>query len=122
VYDHIGLKVKDLGASVRFYAATLAPLGHVVAGGDDSYAGLGPKGAPALWLYASKAPAGPGTHVCFKATTRAAVDAFHAAGIANGGKDNGAPGLRADYSPTYYAAFLIDLDGNNVEAVCFAAG
>lgn len=121
MYDHIGLKVKDLGASVRFYTATLAPLGHVNAGGDDSYAGLGPKGAPALWLYASKAPAGPGTHVCFKAPTRAAVDAFHAAGLANGGKDNGKPGLRPDYGPTYYAAFLIDLDGNNVEAVCFAA-
>jgi catechol 2,3-dioxygenase-like lactoylglutathione lyase family enzyme len=121
VYDHIGLKVKDLRASVRFYGATLAPLGHVSAGGDDSYAGFGPPEEPALWLYASKAAAGPGTHVAFKAPTRAAVDAFYRAGLETGGKDNGAPGLRADYSPTYYAAFLIDPDGNNVEAVCYAA-
>ena len=120
MYDHIGLKVKDLGASVRFYAATLAPLGHVNAGGDDSYAGLGPPKEPGLWLYASKHASNPGTHVAFKAPTRAAVDAFHRAGLENGGKDNGAPGLRPDYSPTYYAAFLIDPDGNNVEAVCLA--
>lgn len=121
MYDHIGLKVKDLGASVRFYAATLAPLGHVAAGGDDSYAGFGPPKEPALWLYASKQAAGPGTHVAFRAPTRAAVDGFHRAGLANGGKDNGAPGPRPDYGATYYAGFLIDPDGNNVEAVCYAA-
>ena len=61
-----------------------------------------------------------GTHLAFQAPNRAAVDKFHAAGLAAGGRDHGAPGLREDYGPTYYAAFLLDPDGNNVEAVCFA--
>jgi catechol 2,3-dioxygenase-like lactoylglutathione lyase family enzyme len=120
LYDHIGLQVADLDASVRFYAATLGSLGHVLGSHDDTYAGLGPQDAPALWLYRSKAPAGPGTHIAFSATDRAAVARFHAAGLKAGGRDNGKPGLRADYSPTYYAAFLLDPDGNNVEAVCLA--
>ena len=118
MYDHIGLKVKDLRASVRFYTAALAPLGHVKGSGDDTYAGFGPPGEPGLWLYASERAGGPGVHVAFRSSARAAVDAFHRAGIEAGGRDNGAPGLRADYAPTYYAAFLIDPDGNNVEAVC----
>jgi len=118
MYDHIGLKVKDIGASVRFYEAALAGLGHVVGSRDASYAGLGPAGAPALWLYAAKGATGPGTHVAFRAKDRAAVDRFHVDGLKAGGRDNGRPGLRTDYAPTYYAAFLIDPDGNNVEAVC----
>lgn len=118
MYDHIGLKVKDLDASVRFYAAALAALGHVPGSRDKSYAGIGPKGEPALWLYAVGESAGSGTHVAFRAPDRAAVDRFHQAGLKAGGRDNGVPGLRTDYSPTYYAAFLIDPDGNNVEAVC----
>ena len=117
MYDHIGLKVNDLGAAVRFYAAALAPLGHVLGPNDKSYAGLGPKGAPALWLYAATAGAGFGTHLAFTAPDRASVDKFYAAGLKAGGRDNGMPGLRIDYSPDYYAAFLIDPDGNNVEAV-----
>jgi catechol 2,3-dioxygenase-like lactoylglutathione lyase family enzyme len=120
MYDHIGLKAKDFGASVHFYTATLAPLGHEKGSEGDGYAGFGPAGEPALWIYASTQGRGPGVHVAFRAKTRAAVDAFHRAGLAHGGKDNGAPGLRADYSPSYYAAFLIDPDGNNVEAVCYA--
>ena len=120
MYDHIGLKVKDVAASVRFYGAVLGPLGHEVSSQDDSSAGLGPRGEPALWLYAAKGGAAAGTHVAFRATMRAAVDKFHAAGLKAGGRDNGAPGVRTDYSPKYYAAFLIDPDGNNVEAVCLA--
>ncbi len=119
MYDHIGLRVKDLDASVRFYTATLTPLGHVLGSHDKTSAGLGPKDAPALWLHLSQSPP-TGGHIAFSATTRAAVDKFHAEGLRNGGKDNGPPGLRADYGPTYYAAFLVDPDGNNVEAVCFA--
>ncbi len=117
MYDHLGLKVQDLGASVRFYSAALAPLGHVVAASGDGYAGIGPAGAPGLWLYSAGTTAGAGTHVAFRARNRAAVERFHAAGLAAGGRDNGPPGVRADYSPDYYAAFLIDPDGNNVEAV-----
>jgi catechol 2,3-dioxygenase-like lactoylglutathione lyase family enzyme len=120
MYDHIGLKVKDLGVAVRFYEAALGALGHVVASHEASYAGIGPKGEPGLWLYQAEGSTGPGVHVAFRAADRAAVDRFHRSGLAAGGKDNGKPGLRADYSPTYYAAFLIDPDGNNVEAVCLA--
>ena len=117
MYDHIGLKVKNIDAAVRFYGAALKGLGHVVASQDASGAGIGPKGAPALWLYPDNKAAG-GVHVAFRAKNRAAVDRFHQDGIAAGGRDHGKPGLRQDYSPTYYAAFLIDPDGNNVEAVC----
>src|SRR5262249_4122822 len=117
MYDHIGLKVSDVGASARFYQAALAGLGHVLASQDDSSAGLGPPGAPALWLYRAADPRS-GTHVGFVAPDRAAVDRFHTDGLKAGGRDHGRPGLRADYGPMYYAAFLLDPDGNNVEAVC----
>jgi catechol 2,3-dioxygenase-like lactoylglutathione lyase family enzyme len=122
MYDHLGLIVRDVAASVAFHAAALAPLGHVIGAQDDKVAGLGPAGAPALWLYRASAdtPAARGTHVAFRAPDRRAVDRFHKAGLAAGGRDNGGPGLRLDYGPTYYAAFLIDPDGNNVEAVCLS--
>jgi catechol 2,3-dioxygenase-like lactoylglutathione lyase family enzyme len=119
MYDHIGLRVSDLQASLRFYVATLATLGLTVCTQDASSAGLGPKGEPALWLYkATKGAKGTGTHIALRAPNRSAVDRFHQEGLKAGGRDNGAPGLRTDYSPNYYATFLIDPDGNNVEAVC----
>ncbi|HWM87594.1 MAG TPA: VOC family protein [Kofleriaceae bacterium] len=117
IVDHIGLKVADVDASVRFYEAALAPLGLVVCSRDGSGAGLGPAGEPALWLQAG-GTGSSSAHVALRARDRAAVDRFHASGLAAGGRDNGAPGLRADYGPSYYAAFLIDPDGNNIEAVC----
>ena len=118
MYDHIGLKVGNLDASVRFYAAALAPLGYILCSKDKDGAGFGPKGEPALWLYQHKGPAAAGAHIAFRAKDHDAIKKFHAEGVKAGGRDNGGAGPRADYSPTYYAAFLIDPDGNNVEAVC----
>jgi catechol 2,3-dioxygenase-like lactoylglutathione lyase family enzyme len=118
MYDHIGLKVGDLDASVRFYKAALAPLGYVLCSRDENGAGLGPEGEPALWLYLHKGTVGAGAHVAFRAHDHTAIRKFHAEGVKAGGRDNGGAGPRADYSPTYFAAFLIDPDGNNVEAVC----
>ena len=118
MYDHIGLKVKNLDASVRFYTAALAPLGHVLGSRDDSGAGFGPKDAPALWLYLDKGSAAAAAHIAFRATDHASIKKFHSEGLKAGGRDNGGAGPRADYSPSYFAAFLIDPDGNNVEAVC----
>ena len=118
MYDHIGLRVKDLDASIRFYESALQAFGYVVASRDSASAGLGPKGEAALWLYAAPKGAGGGIHVAFRAKDRATVDRFYKAGLSAGGRDNGGPGLRVDYSPTYYAAFLTDPDGNNIEAVC----
>ena len=120
MYDHIGLKVKDLAASSRFYGAVLAPLGFVKGSEGEGYVGFGPKDAPAFWLLPNKeGKANLGTHVAFAAPDRAAVERFHAEGLKAGAKDNGKPGPRKEYSPKYYAAFLIDADGNNIEAVCF---
>jgi catechol 2,3-dioxygenase-like lactoylglutathione lyase family enzyme len=116
MFDHIGLRVKDLDKAARLYAAMLAPLGHVPGARGDGSAGFGAEGRPALWLHLDTK--GGGTHVALKAATRGAVDRFFAEGKKAGAKDNGAPGLRTDYAPNYYAAFLVDLDGNNVEAVC----
>ena len=118
MFHHIGLRVKNLAKAKKIYAAMLAPLGYDAEVSGEGYAGYGPKDNPALWLHASDAKAATGAHVCFSAPSRSAVDAFHAAGLKAGGKDNGKPGLRKDYSPTYYGAFLTDPDGNNVEAVC----
>src|SRR3569623_394833 len=104
--DLIGIKVANLEASLRFYDAALAPLGCERNASAEVGAGYGPPGEPALWLYAGGA-AGAGTHIAFEASTRAQVDRFHQTGAGAGGRDNGPPGLRADYSPTYYAAILI---------------
>ncbi len=116
MFDHIGLRVKDLGKAAKLYKAMLEPLGHVAGSKGDAYAGFGPKDKPALWLHLDSK--GGGGHVALRAPDRAAVDKFHREGLKAGAKDNGAPGVREDYSPKYYAAFLVDFDGNNVEAVC----
>jgi len=118
MYDHIGLRVGNLDAAVRFYTAALAPLGFVLCSKDANGAGFGPKGEPALWLHLHPGLNNNGAHIAFRAPDQAAIRKFHADGLKAGGRDNGAAGPRADYSPTYYAAFLIDPDGNNVEAVC----
>ena len=118
MYDHIGLRVKDLSASVRFYEAALEPLGHELR--SDAMAGFGSAGATGLWLAHTPDAGERGVHLAFGASDRAAVERFYKNGIAAGGRDNGAPGLRTDYGPSYFAAFLVDPDGNNVEAVCLA--
>ncbi len=103
---------------MRFYTAALAPLGFVLCSRDDPRRRLRPEGAPALWLHLHKGEKATGAHVAFRAKDHDAVKKFHAEGMKAGGRDNGGAGPRKDYSPTYYAAFLIDPDGNNVEAVC----
>jgi catechol 2,3-dioxygenase-like lactoylglutathione lyase family enzyme len=121
MFDHVGLRVSDLEASARLYRAMLAPLGYVVGAEDPASVGFGPKGQTALWLVrrADAPQSGAGAHLALKAPSRAAVDAFHAAAVAAGAKDHGAPAVRSDYGPRYYAAFVLDADGHNVEAVTF---
>jgi catechol 2,3-dioxygenase-like lactoylglutathione lyase family enzyme len=121
MFAHIGLHVKDLEAAVRFYAAVLEPLGQGLCSRDAASASFGPKDDPALYLYVSPRESRSAAHLALRSKDRNGVRAFHRQGLAAGGKDNGAPGVRADYSPSYYAAFLIDPDGNNVEAVCTGA-
>jgi catechol 2,3-dioxygenase-like lactoylglutathione lyase family enzyme len=119
--DHVSIGVSDIRRAGKFYDAVLKPLGYVRVSDGDSALGYGEKGS-FLWLLASKSPVEPdmqsGLHFCFVAKDRAGVDAFHAAALENGGKDNGKPGLRADYSPKYYAAFVVDPDGYRIEAYC----
>ena len=122
--DHIGFAVADLEQARQFYARALAPLGISVlmevtqemTGGHGAHLGLGRDGNPFFWIGTGK-PAVGGCHVAFAAPDRATVDAFHAAALAAGGRDNGAPGLRPHYHAGYYGAFVLDHDGNNIEAV-----
>ena len=120
MFDHVSLGVRDIARSRRFYDAALGPLGFTALSVGDDSLGYG-KDSIALWLSASASPvaADPrsGLHFCFTAPSRAAVGEFHRAGLAAGGSDNGAPGLRAVYGPTYYAAYLVDPDGYRLEAL-----
>ncbi|HEX9395967.1 MAG TPA: VOC family protein [Burkholderiales bacterium] len=116
MFDHIGLRVKNVEKAAQLYAAMLAPLGFVQGPSGKEYAGFGPKDAPALWLNRS-ASAKKGCHVALRAPSRASVNEFFKKGLKAGARDNGKPGVRTDYAPNYYAAFLLDSDGNNVEAV-----
>jgi catechol 2,3-dioxygenase-like lactoylglutathione lyase family enzyme len=118
MFDHIGIRVKDLETSVRFYTLALDPLGFELTSRDESSASFGARGAYTLWLLRGAQGATTPVHLAFTAGNRPAVDAFYREGLKALGRDNGAPGVRKDYSPDYYAAFLFDPDGNNVEAVC----
>jgi catechol 2,3-dioxygenase-like lactoylglutathione lyase family enzyme len=122
MFDHIGLNVTDYSKSRAFYERALEPLGyHVVMASDERKgAGFGQDRKPEFWV-SEREPVGTGTHVAFSCADRATVDAVYAAAIDAGGRDNGPPGLREHYHPTYYAAFVIDPDGNNIEAVCHRA-
>lgn len=114
--DHISVRVNDFDKAVNFYKAALKPLGYDVLMQFPGAAGFGGSDKkPDFWIMQSDKPVNP-THVAF-AADRKTVDAFHAAAIAAGGTDHGAPGLRTDYHPNYYGAFVLDLEGNNVEAV-----
>lgn len=115
--DHVQLVVKDLGASRRFYEAVLGAIGVPISGGGDDWFW-----ADEFVVSSAESEAAQGrltgpTHLAFQAKDQAAVEAFHKAGLEAGGRDNGAPGDRAQYHPGYFAAFLLDPDGNNVEAV-----
>ena len=119
--DHISIGVRNIGAARRFYDAAFKPLGYKCLYEAEGSLGYG-KDAPQFWVSVSErpVPAEPssGLHFCFEAPTRTSVDAFHAAALAAGGRDNGKPGLRPDYGDKYYAAFVVDPDGFRIEAHC----
>jgi catechol 2,3-dioxygenase-like lactoylglutathione lyase family enzyme len=116
--DHIRLYVSDLQKSKDFYLAALAPLGYEKVMEFPTSVGIGVQGKPDIWLTADEHGHIHGTHVALRADSRKIVDEFHKEAMAAGGTDNGAPGIRADYHPSYYAAFVHDPDGHNIEAVC----
>jgi catechol 2,3-dioxygenase-like lactoylglutathione lyase family enzyme len=118
--DHLDIGATDLHASGRFFIAALAPLGLTVLTQGQHGIGLGSDGRSCLFLAPARSAPSP-IHIAFTARNRAEVDAFHQAALTAGGSDNGAPGLRPHYHPTYYAAFVIAPDGHNVEAVCHGA-
>ena len=121
MFDHVSIGVSDVKRAGKFYDAVLKPLGVTRLSDGEASLGYGEK-EPALWVQAANKPVKPdmesGMHFCFTAKSRAAVDAFHAAALKTGGTDNGKPGVRADYGPTYYAAFAVDPDGYRLEAYC----
>jgi len=129
LFDHIEFRVADADRSLRFYEAALRCLGvepvisipadRTASGGRRH--GLGRDGYPRLWFHDGEAPVAP-VHIAFAVENRALVDAFHAAAIAAGGTDNGPPGVRTRYHDAYYAAYVLDPDGSNIEVVCQSAG
>ncbi len=120
--NHISIGVRDIARAKRFYDAALAPLGYSCQSQSEGSLGYGSDASIALWISAVERPVpedgGSGLHVCFDAPTRKSVDKFHAAALKAGGCDNGKPGLRADYGPDYYAAFVVDPEGYRIEAYC----
>jgi catechol 2,3-dioxygenase-like lactoylglutathione lyase family enzyme len=123
--NHVSIGVSDVAKAKRFYDAALAPLGYRCLSPGEGSLGYG-KDQVALWIGKSERPVPAdersGLHFCFDAPSRASVEAFHAAALEAGGRDNGKPGLRADYGPDYYAAFIVDPDGYRIEAYCGKAG
>lgn len=119
MFNHISIGVRDIKRTKAFYDAALKPLGFDCLSEGEGSLGYGNK-AVGLWISATKSPvpADPasGLHVCFDAPSRQAVESFHAAALKAGAKDNGKPGLRTDYGPNYFAAFVIDPDGYRLEA------
>jgi catechol 2,3-dioxygenase-like lactoylglutathione lyase family enzyme len=121
--DHVGFPVSDYERSKTFYTRALAPLGYTLVmevrqdEHDSPAAGFGAGGKPDLWI-GGEGGLNRALHVAITANDRAAVDAFYDAALAAGGRDNGAPGLRPNYHPNYYGAFVLDPDGHNVETVC----
>jgi catechol 2,3-dioxygenase-like lactoylglutathione lyase family enzyme len=133
--DHMGIPVSDLARATEFYVKALAPLGYGIVmevsaaeTGRGAAVGFGPpgpaedfqSGKPSFWIGEGEPLAGR-VHVGFRAPSRKAVEAFYRAALSAGGKDNGPPGLRPHYHANYYGAFVLDPDGNNIEAVCHAA-
>jgi catechol 2,3-dioxygenase-like lactoylglutathione lyase family enzyme len=122
--DHTGLVVSNYDKSKQFYVKALAPIGYQMlmefpasVTGSTDVAGFGEPAKPDFWI-AKGAPNKPALHVAFRVGSRALVDAFYHAAIAAGGTDNGKPGVRPHYHPSYYGAFVLDPDGHNIEAVC----
>jgi catechol 2,3-dioxygenase-like lactoylglutathione lyase family enzyme len=122
--DHLSIGVRDVAKAKRFYDAALEPLGYRCLSEGAGSLGYG-EDTVQLWIGAAERPVPPdaksGLHVCFSAPTRKSVDAFHAAALGAGGRDNGKPGLRSDYGANYYAAFVVDPDGYRIEAYCSRA-
>ena len=115
--DHVGVPVSDFERSKRYYAQALSPLGYeLIMEPSASAAGFGRLGKPDFWI--AQGEIGQALHIAFAAEDRATVDAFYEAAMAADGRDNGGPGLRPHYHASYYGAFVLDPDGNNIEAVC----
>ena len=122
--DHLDIPVSDYARSKAFYEKALAPLGLSMlmeatpeqTESGQGAGGFGKDGKPFFWIAAD--PGQGRTHVAFAVPDRATVDAFHQAALAAGARDNGKPGLRPNYHPNYYGAFVLDPDGHNIEAVC----
>ena len=115
MFDHVNIGVADLEVSRAFYERALAPLGISVVMTHQAGIGFGRGGRPQFWI-SDRGPSGP-MHISFESPDRATVSLFHREALAAGGRDNGPPGLRPEYHPSYYGAFVLDPDGNNIEAV-----
>ena len=118
ILDHLTVPVKDLKAARAFYEAALEPLGMKINLDYPSAFGMGSREENIFWLARDRRASGGG-HYALRVDNRDEVDAFHAAALRAGGEDNGAPGPRPDYGPNYYAAFVKDGEGNNIEVVCY---